>query len=527
MLLGKRYQSSLAKKDYDALVIGSGISGLTCAAIMAKQGKKVLVLEQHYTAGGMTHTFKRKTYEWDVGVHYIGDVHRKNSTLLKIFNYITNSKLEWAFMHETYDKVYIKDKVYPFKAPLKNWIEELSQKFPQETQNIKKYVDLVYKVNKSSGAFFAAKCLPFPLNKMISNIFGRSFIKYSKLTTGQVISSITNNKQLASVLTSQYGDYGLPPSQSSFVITAMIAKHYFGGGNYPVGGSLEIAKNIIPIIESTGGMVLTHALVEQIELKGKRVTGVKLTNGDRLKNNCVISSVGAPNTFLNLLPPLSQTEKIRNDLKMVRPSLAHICLYVGINKDLRVDNRENTNLWIYPDYDHDQNIKNYLNQAHSEFPMVYISFPSLKDPCKDKKGPHTSTIEVITMAPFEHYAAWKDTSWKKRGKNYEELKESYAKRLLDKLYEYVPEVKGHVDYYELSTPLSTKHFCMYQHGEIYGLEHTPQRFQLKWLKPKTPIQGLYLTGQDIVTDGVAGALFSGVLTSSWILKKNIISEIKS
>ena len=71
----KKYTSDYCKHSYDVLVIGSGLGGLTAAALLSQSGKKVLVLERHYVPGGFTHTFKRKDFQWDVGVHYVGQVH--------------------------------------------------------------------------------------------------------------------------------------------------------------------------------------------------------------------------------------------------------------------------------------------------------------------------------------------------------------------------------------------------------------------------------------------------------------------
>ena len=105
------------------------------------------------------------------------------------------------------------------------------------------------------------------------------------------------------------------------------------------------------------------------------------------------------------------------------------------------------------------------------------------------------------------------------------MKEKFSERLLDYVYKYVPEVKGKVDYYELSTPLSTEYFNKYQHGELYGLDHDPARFAEKWMKPKSPIENLYITGQDILFAGVASALASGAMTATEMLGVNIIKTL--
>ncbi|MBY0416241.1 MAG: hypothetical protein K2Q18_18855, partial [Bdellovibrionales bacterium] len=112
-----------------------------------------------------------------------------------------------------------------------------------------------------------------------------------------------------------------------------------------------------------------------------------------------------------------------------------------------------------------------------------------------------------------------------RGAEYLEFKEQLTQKLTLKLLKALPHLKGRISYSELSTPLSTQHFMNYSQGEIYGLEHTSARFALSFLRPSTPIKGLYLTGQDIVSVGVGGALYSGVLAATKVLNKSVILRI--
>jgi len=131
-------------------------------------------------------------------------------------------------------------------------------------------------------------------------------------------------------------------------------------------------------------------------------------------------------------------------------------------------------------------------------------------------------VEVVTLAPYAWFAEWDGTRWKRRGEGYDARKKDLSERLLEALYDQCPQLRGKVAFQELSTPLSTKHFANYVRGEIYGLEHTPMRFEQKWLRPRTPIKGLYLTGADVSSAGVAGALFGGVLTVSSILLRDMV-----
>ena len=145
---------------YDAILIGSGMGCLAAGACLAKEGKKVLILERHYTAGGYTHVFKRRGYEWDVGIHYIGEVNREKGVLKQLFDYVTDGELKWADMGEVYDRIVIGDKIYDLKKGVQNYKDELKKHFPDDTQAIDDYVDLVFKVSKDSRSYFAEKAMP-------------------------------------------------------------------------------------------------------------------------------------------------------------------------------------------------------------------------------------------------------------------------------------------------------------------------------------------------------------------------------
>ena len=97
--------------------------------------------------------------------------------------------------------------------------------------------------------------------------------------------------------------------------------------------------------------------------------------------------------------------------------------------------------------------------------------------------------------------------------------------MLEHLFKQLPHLREHIDHYELSSPLTTKNFVNYDKGELYGIDHTPERFNQKFLKPKTPIKGLYLSGQDIVSACVGGALFSGLITATAITRIDFMKKI--
>jgi len=513
--------------NYDAIIIGSGMGSLTCAALLSKEGKKVLVLERHYVAGGFTHVFKRKGYEWDVGIHYIGEVQNEYSPIRKMFDYISNNKLKWEDMGEVYDKIIIGNKTFDFVKGVENFRSKLKSYFPKDSIAIDKYIELVFKANKAMKKFYLEKTLPNFLSSLFGFFLRKPYLKYTSKTTHEVLNSITKNKELIKVLTAQYGDYGLPPKLSSFAMHASVVKHYFKGGSFPVGGSSQIVKTIDPVIENSGGQIVVRAEVKKVIIVKNKAVGVELYDGKKIFSKIIISGVGVFNTYNKLIDEdISRSYGFKNQLKSLKPSVAHGCLYVGLKGDAKSLKLPKNNLWIYQDnIDHDESVEIYLKNQLRDFPLVYISFPSAKDPTWNERYPGRSTIDIITLLPYESFEKWEGSSWKKRDKAYDDMKDKISKRLLEHLFDHLPNLRNKIDYYELSSPLTTKHFVNYQKGELYGIDHSPQRFNQKFLRPKTPIKGLYLTGQDIVSAGVGGALFSGLITSASITGINFMKKI--
>jgi all-trans-retinol 13,14-reductase len=510
--IGRRYRPNRLASEYDALVIGSGMSGLTSAALLSDLGWKVCVLEQHYTAGGYTHSYERKGYEWDVGVHYIGDVGARTRTR-RMFDYLTNSQLRWAAMDEEYDRFYIGDKVFSAMAGKAQFRDNLVRQFPAEEQAIDRYMELLSKVGGALSMFGMARVLK-PWQKTMAT----PYLKWKTpgfifRNTYDVLSELTDNQDLIAVICGQWGDMGLPPKQSVFMVHAMIARHYLYGGFYPIGGSWRIADYMIPKIQAAGGEVFTYANVEQILADNGEVSGVKMTDGQEIECRVVVSSAGVDNTFGHLLPAeLVRSKGYEVSMRKVRPSIGHLCLYIGLKETAEQLGLPKTNFWIYPHNDYDKAVADFRADPAAPFPVVYISFPSAKDPEYLDRHPGTATIEIVAPAPYERFEQWKGTTWGKRGEDYEKLKVALSERLLRHLYDRLPQLEGKIDYHELSTPLSTEWFAAYRHGELYGLDHTSQRLQQDWLTPRTRIPGLWLTGQDILTCGVTGAMMSGMLT---------------
>ena len=533
-----RYSYRKIEDNIDIIIIGSGIGSLTCAGLLSRVGKKVLVLEQHYIAGGCMHSFEEKEVEHETGIHYIGKVNKSQ----KILNLITNEPIQWYKMgsnnksiktpKDTYDEIYIDNKRYCFRAGEDNFINDLSIIFPKEKKNIEKYVKLVKKV-ASYSIFFHMKIIQSEILvymlKLYLKYFDKEFYKYINSSTYNIISQITNNDELISVLCGQFGDYGIPPKKSNFFIHASVVNHYLEGGYFPKGGTSIIPKKIISFIEKSGGRVLVGKKVKKILIENNKVNGVEMENGDKIKAPIVVSGVGINNTFNHLIENITPNiEKYVSLNEKIGPSTSFIYCFVNLEGTPDELELRDSNLWIYPSNKYEEVIDNFEEDILNNPMPFFISSGSAKDKSWCERYPDKSSAVILTMAKKEWFLEWENEKCTNRNIEYKELKEKLGRRMLNEgLFKYYPKTKGTVLHYEVATPLSNQFYLGTQYGEGYGLNSSEERFNEMGLdlKPETPIKNLYLTGQDICTFGFAGALMGGVLTTHSILGYGSLLDI--
>lgn len=524
----RNYIKSAQTKDartFDVIIIGSGTGGMSAASFLAQAGKRVLLLEQHNVLGGFTHTFERAGYIWDIGLHYVGQVHIEGSVLNKVFRYISKDKLKWAPLDDIYDRAIFGDEEYQFPRGRYNLKAKLKEYFPNEKDgaSIDKYFTLLDEAQNLGSGYYLEKTLPPFLSNLFSDFLRRSTLKISDKTTLEVLRGITDNAKLIGVLTAQYGDYGLEPSKSSFYMHTLLVNHYMDGAAYPVGGASKFAEYIVPIIEESGGMALTQAEVIEIIVEKDTAVGVRMKDEEVLYANTIISAAGIISTYSELLSKkVSKSHALDKLLDELEPATAHVGLYIGIKESSTALALKKCNYWVFPQqYDHDKGQTEYKD-FNATIPVSFVSFPSAKDPSAETTHPGRTTAEVIMLLPYNWFIQWENTKWQKRGEEYKTLKEALAQQMFEQLYRVAPQLKGKIDYYEVSTPLSTRHFSKHRQGEIYGIAHSPQRFKQKFLRVHTPVKNLFLSGQDVITGSIAGGTMAGLLCASTILKEHLL-----
>lgn len=480
-------------------------------------GWRVLVLERHFKIGGFTHTFSRPGgFEWDVGIHYVGDM-GEGMASRRLFDLVTDGNVLWNPMPDTYDRFVYPGLRFDVRKGEAAFREDLIRAFPDERAGIERY----FRDLKAAMAWFrrrhTAAVVPPPLSWALTAV-NTLTSRLPLMTTREYLEKRFRDPRLRAVVASQWEDYGVPPRTSAFVTHAIIAVHYIDGSWYPDGGAGQIAKHVSVVIRRSGGDLLVNHEVTRIIVEDGRAVGVEVSikkgpqeTVTEFRAPVVVSDAGALNTFAKLLPA-STPLPFREELDSPPEGFEVVELFLGLRRDPREFGFQGENHWIYAGFDHDEMYARRNELLDGRAVMAYLSFPSLKD---SKAKRHTA--EIVSPIDYRLLEAHRSEPWRRRSDDYELAKRRITQALLDFVDRHYPGFRDLVEYSELATPLSFEHFTAAPSGTIYGYPATPDRYRKRWLGVATPVRNLFLTGTDVASLGLVGAMMGGVATASRLL----------
>jgi len=519
----KFFTSAPVDGPRDILIIGSGMSALCAGAMLSAAGKKVLLLEQHFQPGGFTHTFTRKNFEWDVGLHYVGKASKTSPWHHQVIG-LTDGAIRFEPFHGLLDELYFPDFHLLVPNDYEGYEANLAAAFPKEADGIHRYMETVRYMRRRLQLYFGMNLLPRPLTRFARQTAIRRPHQLATRTTEQVMSRYLRDDHLKAVMDAQWGNIGSPRQHCSFLVhAAMMGNYLEEGAEYPIGGSGVFAREFGRVICRNGGAIRVKAKVQRLIIRNNRVEGVVLDSGEEVRAGVVISSIGVGNTYSGLLRDEPSCAAAIAELQKHQPAYEYLNLFIGFHKSPAEFGLGNGNTWIHPFWNtaSDDPTWDVSDLAAHPVPKVlFFSSSSLRDPDL-KNRPHGGwNGQIVTAVKTDSFARWRGSKWNHREDAYYRLKDAISDRLMSLLDSRYPGIRDNVAFSELGTTLTYEHFTSSLHGIPYGLAPIPSRYGSLLMRPTTPVKNLYLCGQDLIMPGVPAAVGSANMCCSLILRTN-------
>ena len=482
---------------HKVVIMGSGLGGLVCGYILSKNGYEVMVLEKNNQIGGCLQTFKRKNVKFDTGMHYIGSMD-KGQILYRFFKYLNLlddvkiSRLDTS----GYDVISIAGDSYKFASGFENFIEALSQHFPNNQEDIKSYVKRIKEIAAVSPLY------------NLQEINNHTFIEpdYIKTSINEFIASITNNTRLQDVLAGNLPLYGGIKGKTPTYIHALINNFYIQSAFRIIGGSDAIAHSLAKSIQSFGGKIMTNAEVVKINCDAEKATSVQLSNGEKIEADFIISNVHPQTTLAKIDSPLIR-KVYRNRISELENTISNFTVYIKF--------KENTTPYLnynYYYYEHDDVWSAQYYEA-KKWPENFLYMHQ----CIEDKAHFADSAKLIGYMRFDEVKKWEGTTVGNRGNDYLEFKEEKAHKLLQKLEQSFPGINSAIDVYYTSTPLTYLDYTATKEGSMYGIVRDKNFPAQTYISQRTKIPNLFLTGQNINYHGILGVTIGAIITCAELL----------
>jgi phytoene desaturase len=493
------------RETYDVIVIGSGMGGLSAAALLARSGKKVLVVERHDRPGGYAQTFQRQRYHFDAAVHMVGGCEKvqagagPNTSLIDALLRVLGVRDRCNFLRlDTFYTLELPGLRADIPTGVEPFTEALVSLFPRARPGLKELVQECAAMNEE------VRELPSTLSLIdMIRLPSRypTLFKYRNATLQQVMDKHVDDARAKTVFSSLWPYLGLPPSRLSFLYWSLMLFSFVEEGAYYCQGTfMNLVNALVEALKKDDGELLLLARARRILVEGGAAKGVVLENGQRIRATTVISNADATQTFQELVGFDKTPLRYRHKLNRMRPSLSGFVLYLATDLDVGKMGASHE-MFLYRSWDHDkthQEMKTGVPRATN------VTVPTLTDSSLAPQGEHIVT--VTSLVPYEIGAAWKDE------------KTRYAEALLDELDSRFPGLKGHLKFVEGGSPRTMERYTLNLTGAIYGWEVSPDQVGPGRLGQETPIKNLFLAGHWTQPGGgVYGVTASGVQAAQKVL----------
>lgn len=482
------------KTQHDVIVIGAGIGGLTTAALLAKRGLKVLVLEQHYLAGGFCTAWprlvrlgeRRLRYVFDAGVHDVSGLGPRGPVRYLLKQLDLGGRLDWRRMSHEYILPGLRLKVPP---GVDAFVAALADHFPAERSRIEAFfaeMEAVYRelyadVHLTGGV----PRPPATVESMLAYPAAHPHaFRWMNVPFGAMLDAYFREPRLKAFLSVLTGYLSDDPRALTVMAMAPIFGYYFEGGYYPVGGSQALADALVTAIQERGGEVRLRTPVSRIVVEQGRAVGVALADGEILRAEAVVSNADVRRTFLDLVGREHLPRDFARAVEGLAASTSAFMVFLGVD--------------YVPDIEP-------ITIQVTDGQEVAIAIPSKVE--SSLAPPGHSSVSLITLMPPAEAG-----EWNRKAPGYGARKRRVADALIARAEYALPGLRAHIIYRQEGSPATFARYAWTTGGAIYG----PAAGQ--WRPPaKSPIERLVLAGAGVFPGaGVEAVVISGVIAADAI-----------
>jgi phytoene dehydrogenase-like protein len=486
---------------YDIAIIGSGLGGLECGAILSKEGYKVCVLEKNPLYGGCFQSFKRKGHLLDTGMHYIGSM-EKGQLMYQILTYLgIYDKIKLRKLDNTaFDIINYNGKEYKYATGHKAFIESLSNDFPEQRANLTKYVNFLEKIGKLVS-----------VELLKEGKLSEGALDLMSISAYETIKEMIGDEDLQQIIAGTSLLYGGDKERTTFYHHAMVTNSYLEGSYRFVDGSMQVADALVAQIRDNGGDVFNNKEVTSIKMEDDLVSCLEVNNEELFYADNFISDVH-PSITLDILEKnkvIKKAFKTRINSLVNTYSVFTTYLIMKPNKC----KYRNSNIYLHRDKDL------WYDESKTGTYSCMLSFQA-----NSKNEEFVDVISILVPMQMSEVEEYSDTKCNNRGAGYEAFKEKKSQEVISFVNKYHPEIVENIESVFTTSPLSYRDYTATLNGTAYGIIKDHKAIYKSLLSPRTKINNLFLTGQNLNVHGAMGVSVTALYTCAEFLGEEYLAK---
>lgn len=481
---------------------------------LAKDGCRVLLLEAMPSFGGYLNPFQRNGYQYDTGLHYVGDLAAGGSFRDLLDELGVGQRLSFLELDpDGFDRYVFPHHEVLFCKGTDRFRQRLQQMFDGDGPAVDRFFEIFNQIRQAVQD--AAQTRGKWLLRLLFILRHPEMIRYHRQTYQQLLDKITANKRLQAALSAMAVNLGTPPERASAIMAVMVMNHYFNGAYYPSGGSGAMRDAFVEELQQQGAALKSGSRVQSITKKGKEFL-VVTEKGDSYSARTVISNVDPSLTIAELITPAERVPaRLRKKAQRLKPSDGAFYAFIGTSLDLKALGVSDANLIHINGYDLNAIIQRLTApRVPDQIPYFFLTSPSVKDPQGGHAPNGYHSLQVITGTSYKLFEKWSHLPSGRRGRQYESLKRQIGMRLIHEVERYVPGLSDHITQLTFATPLTNEYWVGARKGGNFGPDQTPSQVGPgRFIDCSTGIRGLFLTGAGTLGGGVMACIASGFLAA--------------